>query len=219
MKAAQIPLPLPTEARLGREDFCLSDANREAYAFIDAWPAWNAPGLLLTGPEASGKTHLARIWQAQAGGEALKPEHVTLENPALLTPRPTLVENAERVASQQALLHLFNTLKTEGQSLLLTSRLPLAAWGFTLPDLVSRLNTLPRAMLHAPDDALLVSVITKHFSDRQLSLPGEVIAWLLPRMERSLVEAKRVAEALDRASLAEKRAVTLGLTRQVFEGF
>ena len=32
------------------------------------WPDWPCPALLIHGPEGSGKTHLARIWAALAGG-------------------------------------------------------------------------------------------------------------------------------------------------------
>src|SRR6185436_15464347 len=59
-----LALPPPTFAR---EDFVVSEGNREALAWIDRWPDWPAPALALSGPPGSGKTHLARIWAGRAG--------------------------------------------------------------------------------------------------------------------------------------------------------
>ena len=66
-----------------------------------------------------------------------------------------------------------------------------------------------------PDDDLLAVVIAKQFSDRQVSITPEVLAYLVGRMERSFDAARRVVEALDKASLAQGRAVTIPLARKV----
>src|SRR5436190_23003921 len=57
-----LALPPPTYAR---EDFVVSNGNREALAWLDRWPDWPAPALALSGPPGSGKTHLGRIWAAR----------------------------------------------------------------------------------------------------------------------------------------------------------
>ncbi|MEI9984851.1 MAG: hypothetical protein WDN69_17585 [Aliidongia sp.] len=51
---------------LDREAFLVAAANAAAVAWIDRWPDWPAPALVLQGPPASGKTHLASVWRARA---------------------------------------------------------------------------------------------------------------------------------------------------------
>ncbi|HLI21649.1 MAG TPA: DNA replication protein, partial [Stellaceae bacterium] len=65
------------------------------------------------------------------------------------------------------------------------------------------------------DDALLAAVLVKLFGDRQLRIGEEVIAYLLPRIERSFASAQEIVAALDRAALAGRRPVTVKLARQV----
>ena len=50
-----------------------------------------------------------------------------------------------------------------------------------------------------------------------MALPDEVLDYLLERLPRDLGTQVAVLEALDRASLAEKRALTLPLARAAVE--
>ena len=63
----QLPLGLPQRPALGMEDFLVADCNRAAVAWIDRWPEWPGPLVVLYGPEGCGKTHLAHVWQARTG--------------------------------------------------------------------------------------------------------------------------------------------------------
>jgi chromosomal replication initiation ATPase DnaA len=55
----------------------------------------------------------------------------------------------------------------------------------------------------------------KQFADRQLRVAPDVVAFLVPRLERSLATVRKVVAALDAAALAERRAITVPLARQV----
>jgi chromosomal replication initiation ATPase DnaA len=66
-----------------------------------------------------------------------------------------------------------------------------------------------------PDDALLEAVLVKHFADRQLRVPPEVVAHLVSHMERSFEAAADITARLDLASLRDRRAITIPLARQV----
>ena len=60
MTLAQLTFDLPHRAALGAEDFLVSDCNVAAVKLIDAWPEWTDHVQILTGPAASGKTHLGQ---------------------------------------------------------------------------------------------------------------------------------------------------------------
>jgi chromosomal replication initiation ATPase DnaA len=69
--------------------------------------------------------------------------------------------------------------------------------------------------LAPPDDALLSAVLVKLFADRQLAVGEGVIAYLLPRIERSLAGARGVVAELDKAALSRGRAVTKQLAAEI----
>jgi chromosomal replication initiation ATPase DnaA len=71
----------------------------------------------------------------------------------------------------------------------------------------------PAVAVEAPDDALLGAVLVKLFADRQLRISEDLIAYLLPRIERSFAAAQEIVAALDAAALAGQRAVTVRLAR------
>ncbi len=216
-RPAQLPLSLGFDERFGEEAFAISDANREAYDFIRRWPDWPAYGLIVTGPEASGKTHLAHIWAQRAQARLLAAAQVPEGGDIAAVGARLVIEGVERGIAEEALFHLLNGVREQGGCVVLTSRLPVSQWEYALPDLTSRLRALPSVHLHAPDDALLAAVIRKHFSDRQMVIEEEVIAYLLPRIERSLAYVRALAARLDAAALAGKRALSVPLARQVLE--
>src|SRR5919205_604937 len=62
----QLAFDLPLDPRYGREDFLVSPSNERAYALVERWPDWPDTILHITGPEGSGKSHLASIWATTA---------------------------------------------------------------------------------------------------------------------------------------------------------
>ncbi|MEA2757060.1 MAG: hypothetical protein QOJ54_3349 [Aliidongia sp.] len=212
----QLPLDLPHRPALDRDAFLVTDANAAAVAWIDRWPEWPAPALVLQGPPAGGKSHLAGVWRARAGagiveGAALAPETV----PLLLNEARCLVVEAAEAAPEAPLLHLYNGLAERGRHLLLTAAAPPSRWGIALADLRSRLNALPVAEILPPDDRLMRAVLIKLFADRQqLAVTSALIDYIGLRIERSFAAARRAVAAIDAASLAERRPITIPLVQR-----
>jgi chromosomal replication initiation ATPase DnaA len=216
MTARQLVLDLPHRPAQGRGDFLVAPSNAAAVAWIDRWPDWPGPGLALYGPAGSGKSHLAAVWQARSGAaivtaSALQSGRVEAQRCVFEDGEAALTD--PRAA--EALFHLYNRIAARRGHLLLTGAEPPARWPVALADLGSRLRALPAAEIKPPDDAMLAGLFAKLFRDRQLAVPGEVILYLVQRMERSCAAVARAVEALDRASLAERRPVTLPLARSV----
>ena len=216
----QLALEFPVSEGSELADFQAVATNKTALAAILAWPRWPSVALILDGPEGSGKTHLARIWSQRADAKLLSAAEIwSIADPLqrLGLSRAAVVEDAEHVADEPILLHLYNLLAEREGHLLLTSRRPLAAWPFRLPDLRSRLATAWMVHIEPPDDDLLAAVLVKQLTDRQLPVEGEVVRYLLARMERSFAAVRSLVEALDRASLCARRPVGLHLARSVLE--
>ena len=220
----QIPLALPHDAAMGADDFLVTDSNREAVAWIDKWPDWPTHGLVLTGLSGSGKTHLLNLWLEKSGGRLVTlPELIALNAVALTTDTNAIALDdanaiAGNAAAEESLFHLYNHLKTDKGFLLLTMSCGVGQVGFALPDLRSRLLTLPATGLGAPDDALLEALIVKQFRDRQITLDAGVVSYLAARTSRDAASIRDLVERLDLASLAEGRKITVALARIILEG-
>lgn len=224
----QLVFELPHRPALGRADFLVAPANEMAVAWIDRWPDWPKPVLLIHGAPGSGKTHLASVWRHATGAVALDGEALlSAEPPALLGGCTTAVlDDLDRVLTQAAdhdaverrLFHVHNLLAERGGHLMVTGRAAPAHWPIRLPDLRSRLLAGPSVMLGPPDDSLLAAVLVKLFADRQLLVEPRAVRYMLPRMDRSFDGARRLVEAVDRAALTRHKDVTIPLVRAVFEG-
>ncbi len=192
----QMVLPLRWRAAQGQKDFFVSDANRDAVAFLDCWAQWPIPAALLIGPAGSGKTHLAAIFARRSYAR--------------------LWDDADRTPSEEALFHAWNAAMDERRPLLMTARSAPADWNLGLADLKSRLAATPRVFIRSPDDGLLEAVFAKQWRDRGIEAPAEFTQYVLSRMERSFEGLQRTVEALDRAALAAQRPLSIPLAREVF---
>ena len=213
----QLPLDLQIRSTEQHGDFIISDCNNIAAQWIDRWPDWLGQfcALNIAGPEASGKSHLAAVWQAKSGAVLLGDLDDDLKD---LGDALHFVIDLGRVSlGETGLFHLFNHTRDIGGSLLITSTQPVARMAWQLPDLASRMRAVNLAMIDGPDDRLLHALLHKNFVERQLYAPENVIQYLVARMERSFAAARDVVVIMDRLSLANRSQITLSLARSVME--
>ena len=217
---SQLALPLGTVPRYGREDFLVGRPNESAFAYLDRWPRWLAPAVLLIGPEGAGKTHLSAIFTAHADALAMRADRLTFDAvPVLAKARAVVLEDADRFpADEVALFHLLNLARETGVFVVITARTAPESWGIRTPDLLSRLRREPRLELGEPDDALLGALFLKHFADRQITLEASVARYALSRIERSYAGVQNLVAALDRESLIRKKPVTRALVAEMLGG-
>jgi chromosomal replication initiation ATPase DnaA len=214
--SAQFPLDFGHQPGFAAVDFLVAGNNAEAHAQILQWPNWPAFALGLCGPAGCGKSHLAHIHGERSGGIVLPATALTCDDVPMLADYPTVViEDADQTVDEAALFHLFNLLRETDRFLLLTGRDAPSRWALTLPDLRSRLSSIPVMAIRPPDDALLEALLVKLFADRQLRVVREVMAFILPRMERSFAAARALVEAIDGAALAQRREINVALVRKV----
>jgi len=209
---AQLVLPLATSPALKREDFIVAAGNREAVAFLDAWPDWSSPIAALHGPPGSGKSHLARIWAERANAHIV--DAADLDESVLLQGGPVAVEDAGD-GTRDALVF---SLIESGRPVLFTARHPPAEWKTSVPDLASRYRALLSFALWAPDDDLLAALARKLFADRQLQVPDAAIAQMINSLERSPAAIRDFVARADEIALSRKRPVSVALIREILAG-
>jgi len=216
----QIPLSFPYNEAMSREDLWVGACNQQAVEWLDNWRNWQALGLVLYGEQASGKTHLAKVWQASSGAKTLASDdeiQAFLHGEEEGAATSLLVDDADQ-RDEELLFHLYNHLfnsKDPQAKLLLTAEKPPKLWGMRLKDLQSRLLSLPSVEIRPPDEETLIAVFMKQCHDRQMVVDEGVIPFVMLRLERSFGAVSALVEALDERSLALKRRVTVPLVREV----
>lgn len=219
----QIAFDLSGRPAMAREDFLVAPSNQDAVAWIDLWPEWPAPALILYGPPASGKTHLCAVWAAKSKATTLSVEEllrrgmresVAERGHLVLEDIDSCLGNMEE---ENILFHLYNLCKEEERGLLLTMKEPPIRQCFLLPDLASRLRAVPAVAIRPPDEQLLEAVIVKLFADRQVRVGEDVLRYITSRIERSFEAVREVVLWADRESMIRKRPVSIPLVRSFFE--
>ena len=213
----QLVFDLGHRAAHGVEDFLIARCNSDAVAWLDRWPDWSGPALAVHGPGACGKTHLAHIWGNRSDAQFVPAEQLAETSPdrLLSQSRNLIVDDAGAGIEERSLLHLYNMVAEARGHLLITCRVAPARWSVGLADLRSRLAAAPAVAIGRPDDALIGAILIKLFADRQIQIDGEVLAYVLARMERTFASARRLVTALDRSALSAHRGITIPLARDV----
>jgi hypothetical protein len=190
----QIALPLDWPVADSDEDFLIGAANKAAFDHLKRWSVWPVPVTLLTGPRKSGRSLLGRIFVRKTGGR--------------------LFDNAER-HDEEELFHAWNDAMERRRPLLVIADLPPPGWDIRLPDLRSRMTASPHVQIEEPDDALVRDLLVKLFADRGAALPADITDFVVPRIERRYHAVIRTVDALDRASIATNRRMSVALARRV----
>jgi chromosomal replication initiation ATPase DnaA len=211
--ARQLRLDLTKPRSHARDDFVVSPSNAAAVAALDAWPRWPGGRLALIGPAGCGKTHLARAWADRVGA-------VTVASGSSAIPSvgagPILLEDVDRHLDDEALFHLLNRTDA-GATLLVTGRTGPATWPSRLADLRSRLNALPATYIETPDEEVLLQVMKKLFSERNIAPRSDVSAFILRRIERSVPAVQDMVRRIDELSSIERREITRALVSRLVQ--
>jgi hypothetical protein len=193
---SQIALPLDWPADDADDAFIVTASNMAAVRHLESPARWSVAATILTGPRKSGRSLLARIVSRRTGG--------------------TLIDDAER-HDEIALFHAWNTAQSTRLPLVIVADRPPPEWQIGLPDLASRLAATPHVRFEAPDEDLIGRLVANLLERRGLAAGADVIAYVAPRIERTHHAVIGFVDALDAASLAAHRAVTVPLARAVLQ--
>ena len=205
----QLPLSLSYRKAFGRTDFIVAPCNLEAVSWVDKWPKWPLPAVLIYGEHGAGKTHLGSIFSEH------KINAFDLTDDFLpFFQKKIVVEDLENLKSEVALFHLFNFIRDLGGSLLLTAKtIP----QFNLPDLQSRIQAIPKAPITIPDENFVFQFLQHAFKERQILVDDSVLNYAVRHIERSFNVIQRVIQTADALSLSENRKITIPVMKATLE--
>ena len=206
----QLILDLRSIPSMGRNDYFVSDVNKEAVTWLDAWPNWTTFGFIVCGPFGSGKSHLAQVLKTLSHGDIIEAKDISDQNIDQLSQKKCLIiENIELLTSEALLFHLYNMLLENKNNLMLTSNLTIPQISFELPDLKSRLLSMPQVNIGFPDDRLLKNLLIKQFLDKGILVEMDVIDYLIKRIDRSFEAISKLVSKIDFQSLEKAKKITI----------
>lgn len=190
---SQIALPLES-GEDSPSRIVVGTGNRSAVEALARPQDWPFRTAVLLGPPRSGKSLLARWFEAEGHGEAI---------------------DGSQACDEAELFHRWNRAQEDRRPLLLV--VDGAAWDVALPDLRSRLAGSLQLAITAPDDAMVAELITAHAEQRRLALADGAALYLVPRLTRSYAAIERVVAEIDRISLERKAPATLSVWRDALD--
>ena len=206
----QLILDLRSIPSMGRNDYFVSDVNKEAVTWLDDWPNWTTFGFIVCGPLGSGKSHLAQVLKTLSHGCIIEAKDVSDQNIDQLSEKKCLIiENIELFTSETLLFHLYNMLLENKNNLMITSKLTMSQISFELPDLKSRLLSMPQVNIGFPDDRLLKNLLIKQFLDKGILVEMDVIDYLIKRIDRSFEAISKLVSKIDFKSLEKAKKITI----------
>ncbi|SET52729.1 DnaA inactivator Hda [Thorsellia anophelis] len=115
-----------------------------------------------------------------------------------------------------AIFDLFNRIKEKDRAtLIITGNQPPKELGIKLPDLISRLSWGEIYQLSPLKDEDKLQALQLRALQRGFELPEEVALFLVKRVDRDLRTLFEVLNRLDRASLEEKRLISVPFVKKV----
>lgn len=136
-------------------------------------------------------------------------EHITL----------VCIDDIEQISGNKVLeeqvFHLFNRIRAQGNSLIISASTPPQQLQINLPDLKSRLSWGVVYQLHNLGDEEKLSALQLHAKVRGLDLDDPVGKFLLRRCPRNMAQLFQTLEQLDQASLTAQRRLTIPFVKEV----
>ena len=214
----QLILKFPSHQAYKKEDFYVSPSNQEAYDFINNWPKWIKRTVNIFGPSGSGKSHLASILKSNTS--CLQIETKNLSDEIFFkfkTKEALIIEDFDKKVSEKLLFSLWNVVLQDNKYLLITSKKPINSFKFKLRDLMSRVTSSMIIGINLPSDDLISVILSKNFSDKQITVEKKHIDYIVKRIDRSYEKISQFILTLDKYSLKKGSPFALKMIKEVLK--
>ncbi|WP_096085292.1 DnaA regulatory inactivator Hda [Agaribacterium haliotis] len=185
--------------------------------------------LLLWGAPGVGLTHILQAACHHAVAHGLSHQYLPLAELKKLAPEAVLdgleqqqlicIDGLDEVAGdarwEQALFHLFNRVRDNGHSTLMSAHSSPQELGISLPDLSSRLLSDLVFRVTELDDENKIVAMSQRAAARGFELSEDVAGYILNHSERSTAALFALLDRLDRESLEQQRKLTIPFVKEV----
>ena len=174
---SQLVFKFPFKTRYYEQDYYVSSNNFSAYRLIESWPKWPDKLVNIFGPKGCGKTHLSNILKKKIKSiKIIKAENISnnlvdeIANYECL-----IIDDYQKNIEENLFYSLLNQLKQLNIFLVVNSITSIKKEKYTLKDLKSRTESFVDLGIELPSDDLLMVIISKFFSDKQVEVPPKFL--------------------------------------------
>ncbi len=200
------------------DDYFVSNCNYFAYKIIDTWPKWEKNIINICGEKYSGKTHLVKIFLNKNKGKFIDLKKNNLNELSQLKIYENIVlDNFENNIEENYLFSLINFVDQSNKYLIIVSEQPFNEVNFSLNDLKSRSKNCLIAKIEKPDDDLIKILLSKSFSDKQISVNNKLIDFIVKRIPRSYGKIFEFIYKIDEISLKKKKSIDLKIIKNALK--
>ena len=216
---SQLTFKFPFKKKYFEQDFFVSSNNFSAYKLIESWPNWPGNWLNVYGASGSGKTHLSKILEKKIERiKILDESHLDNTVVSELNKSECLIiDNFNNKVDDKLFYSLLNHSKQINNYILVNSFKPLNKFNFTLNDLKSRIGSFINIGIDLPPDDLLHVIISKSFSEKQITISPKISDYIINNVERSYKKMFKFLKDVDELSLSTGKSININLIKKVLK--
>ena len=217
MNMDQLIFKFPFAKKYYEQDFFVSNNNFSAYKLIEGWPTWPGKWLNIFGASGSGKTHLAKILEKKINNiKLIDAKNISEETIKELSNLDCLIiDSFENNIEEKLFYSILNQSKQLENYILINSVPSINTVQFKLKDLQSRINSFLYFGIELPTDELLKVIISKTFSEKQISIDPKILNFIVNNVERSYEKMFKFLKDVDDLSLSTGKSININLIKKV----
>ena len=200
------------------QDFYISKNNFNAFKLIESWPQWPSRFINIFGPKGCGKTHLTNIISSKISSVIISPEKID-ENiiSKFKTKECLIIDDFDNDIEENLLYSIINLAVQDNKYLIISSPISLKKFKINLKDLNSRFTSFIEVGIDLPTDDLVKVILTKNFSDKQITISKKNIDYILNNIDRSYEKINLFSSLIDNLSLEKAKPINLKLIKKVLK--
>ena len=214
----QLIFNFPFKKTYFSQDFYVSQNNFNAFKLIESWPQWPSRFINIFGPKGCGKTHLANILSSKIGSLIISANKI--DNNVIgkyKTKECLIIDDFNNDIEENLLYSIINLALQDNKYLIISSPISLKKFKIKLKDLNSRFTSFIEVGIDLPTDDLIKVILTKNFSDKQISIGKKNIDYILKNIDRSYEKINLFSNSIDNLSLEKAKPINLQLIKDVLK--
>ena len=216
---SQLTFKFPFKKKYFEQDFFVSSNNFSAYKLIESWPNWPGKWLNVYGASGSGKTHLSKILEKKIEKIIILDENNINDTviPELNKNECLIIDNYKNAIDEKLFYSILNHSKQLDNFILVNSFKQISKFSFILNDLKSRIDSFINIGIDLPPDDLLHVIISKSFSEKQITVSPRISDYIVKNVERSYSKMFKFLKDVDDLSLSSGKSININLIKKVLK--